>query len=148
MLLIWPVGKVRDPALKSLCDNYTRRAGKSGLPTRVEEIAEGKGGTVRSPDALLRRMAAAGWVAALDEAGVELNSVAFARRLQLELGRHGDLVFLIGGAAGLPASVLAAANARISLSAMTFPHEMARLLLLEQIYRAATILKGTPYHRA
>jgi 23S rRNA (pseudouridine1915-N3)-methyltransferase len=148
VLLIWPVGKLRDSALKALCETYARRASGNGLPTRIEEIAEGKGGSVRSPQTLLRRMATAGHVTALDERGTELDSVAFSQRLQRGLGRHGDLVFLIGGAAGLPPEILTAADARFSLSAMTLPHEMARLFLLEQIYRAATILKGTPYHRA
>lgn len=61
--------------------------------------------------------------------------------------RGTDVAFLIGGAYGLPSHVLQRCDARMSLSSLTLPHEMARLVLLEQLYRATTIIQGTPYHK-
>ena len=82
----------------------------------------------------------------LMEQGPSLTSVAFAQRL----GRLGNerLAFVIGGADGLTDELKASARWQLSLSPMTFPHELARLLLLEQLFRAQAILQGSPYHRA
>ena len=82
---------------------------------------------------------------ALAEEGEVLNSLLFADRLQKLNSKR--LVFLIGGAEGLNTQLKSTANLQVSLSPLTFPHEIARLLLVEQIYRAQTILQGTPYHR-
>ncbi len=81
----------------------------------------------------------------LTEEGENLTSTAFAKRLQ-ELASQ-RLVFVIGGADGLPPKIKALAKWNLSLSPLTFPHEIARLLLLEQIYRANTIIQKGPYHR-
>ena len=82
---------------------------------------------------------------ALAEEGEALSSIAFAKRLQ-KLGSQ-RLAFVIGGANGLAPDIKTSANWCLSLSPLTFPHEMARLLLLEQLYRAHTITQGSPYHR-
>lgn len=82
----------------------------------------------------------------LMEQGKTLTSIDFAQRLQ-ELGSE-RLAFVIGGADGLTDELKASARWQLSLSPMTFPHELARLLLLEQLYRAQAILQGSPYHRA
>ncbi len=81
----------------------------------------------------------------LDEEGESLTSVAFAQRLQ-DLGSS-RLTFVIGGADGLTSELKNLASWQLSLSAMTLPHEMARLLLVEQLYRAHSILQKGPYHR-
>jgi 23S rRNA (pseudouridine1915-N3)-methyltransferase len=83
---------------------------------------------------------------ALTEEGRTFDSVAFAQVLQGSGSER--LAFVIGGADGLDSTIKAAASWQLSLSPMTFPHELARLLLLEQLYRAQSIQQGGPYHRA
>jgi 23S rRNA (pseudouridine1915-N3)-methyltransferase len=87
-------------------------------------------------------------VVALDERGRLLDSEGFAGRLSGWLGGSRDIAFVIGGADGLDAALLAAADFRWSLSPLTLPHEMVRAVLAEQLYRASTIIAGHPYHRA
>jgi 23S rRNA (pseudouridine1915-N3)-methyltransferase len=84
---------------------------------------------------------------ALDEKGQALDTPAFARLLGEAQVRSQDLLFVIGGDEGLDASVLAEAKRVLCLSAMTLPHRLARLVLVEQLYRGLTLLKGEPYHR-
>ena len=86
------------------------------------------------------------WPVMLMEQGQPLASIPFAQRLE-RLGNE-RLAFVIGGADGLTDELKAAARWQLSLSPMTFPHELARLLLLEQLFRAQAILQGSPYHRA
>ena len=81
---------------------------------------------------------------ALDEHGDAVTSVALSKLL----GAHGDVAFLIGGADGLGPAARERADRTLRLSSMTLTHEMARLLLVEQVYRGLTILRGMPYHRA
>jgi 23S rRNA (pseudouridine1915-N3)-methyltransferase len=84
---------------------------------------------------------------ALDEKGQALDTPAFARLLGEAQVRSQDLLFVVGGDEGLDASVLAEAKRVLCVSAMTLPHRLARLLLVEQLYRSFTLLKGEPYHR-
>jgi len=87
------------------------------------------------------------YVVALDERGKELRSIEFAdliRKQQVNSGRR--LVFIIGGPWGFSEKVLQKVNIKMSLSKMTFPHQLVRLLFVEQLYRAFTIIKGDPYH--
>ncbi len=84
-----------------------------------------------------------GYVIALSEDGEQLDSIAFAKVLE----KNPDITFLIGGAFGLSEEVKKKANYVLSLSKMTFPHEMAYLILVEQIYRAERIMEGHPYHK-
>jgi 23S rRNA (pseudouridine1915-N3)-methyltransferase len=87
-------------------------------------------------------------VVALDERGRLLDSEEFAARLSDWLGESRDIAFVIGGADGLDPAFIAAADFRWSLSPLTLPHEMARAVLAEQLYRASSIIAGHPYHRA
>jgi len=88
-------------------------------------------------------------VVALDEKGKMLSSDAFTAWLSAHRDRDARrLVFVVGGASGLSPDVLARADETLSLSPMTFPHQMARLLLVEQVYRALSVLAGLRYHRA
>jgi 23S rRNA (pseudouridine1915-N3)-methyltransferase len=83
----------------------------------------------------------------LDERGKQYESVAFANFLQEQFNRGGkNIFFLIGGPYGFSEAIYKRANGQISLSKMTFSHQMIRLFFIEQIYRAMTILKGEPYH--
>lgn len=126
--------------------------------TKVDliEIAEGHGGSAK-PDAAKTRSIEAealakgypkgSFVIALDETGTNLDSPGFARKLEAwsESGR--PLVFLIGGSWGLDPALRSQANAVISFGKQTLPHVLARIVLLEQLYRSETILRGKTYHK-
>jgi 23S rRNA (pseudouridine1915-N3)-methyltransferase len=84
---------------------------------------------------------------ALDERGKQLTTEAFAHLLERALNRSQDLAFVVGGDDGLSDEVKKTASFVLSLSSMTLPHRLARLVLVEQIYRAFTLLRGEPYHR-
>lgn len=112
----------------------------SGKPA-PEQLMEKEG------EQILKRLRPEDCLMLLDERGQSFTSVQFAqwldRQFQMPCKR---LIFLVGGAYGFSPAVYARANARISLSAMTFSHQMVRLFLLEQLYRAMTILRNEPYH--
>jgi 23S rRNA (pseudouridine1915-N3)-methyltransferase len=145
------VGRVRDAALRAACDEYLGRA-RRYLRVEVHEVAAGKG---RRPADVLKAEAerllavlperARG--VALTRAGKGMTSAAFAERVGAWRRDARDVALVIGGAAGLDQRVLARCETRLSLSGMTLPHELARVVLLEQLYRACTILNGEPYHK-
>ncbi len=97
---------------------------------------------------MLARLGASDRVVALDVEGRACSTEALAERLDNWRMQGGDVSFLIGGADGLDQSALSRADESMSLSAMTFPHQLVRVMLAEQLYRAWTILHGHPYHRA
>lgn len=145
----------RMPAwVRSACDDYLTRL-KSRLPVALTEIEPGtRRGDRASPRAILtegRRLlgaiAPADHVIALDEHGSELSTRELAGWLATRLGQAQDLAFLIGGPDGLSREVLARSDFTLSLSRLTLPHALARVLLSEQLYRAHTILTHHPYHR-
>ena len=95
---------------------------------------------------ILKSVGSATYVILLDERGKEYRSVEFADQLQKLMSAGRDIVFVVGGPYGFSPEVYTRANAQISLSKMTFSHQMVRLVFVEQIYRAMTILRGEPYH--
>ena len=101
----------------------------------------------REGELILQQILSSDELFLLDEQGIEASSVDFARFLEKKmLSGIKRLVFVIGGPYGFSGNVYSRANGKISLSKMTFPHQMVRLILAEQLYRAFTILKGEPYH--
>jgi 23S rRNA (pseudouridine1915-N3)-methyltransferase len=134
------VGKVRKGWVAEGVEIYRKRL--SGLA--LVELRDG--GMAREAEAITGELRPGEQLVALCEEGQTYDSLAFARRLE---GSGSDrLAFVIGGADGLDPAIKAKATWRLSLSPMTFPHELARLLLLEQLYRALSIQQGGPYHRA
>jgi 23S rRNA (pseudouridine1915-N3)-methyltransferase len=97
--------------------------------------------------ALLKTAEAAAYKVVLTPDGQQMTSPALAAWLQAGIERHGRLAFIIGGPLGLAGEVVAACDFQLSLSSLTFPHELARVMLLEQLYRAFTILHGEKYHK-
>ena len=97
-------------------------------------------------DLILRQLQPSDHVVLLDEHGLELRSVELARWLQQKQQTARRLVFVIGGPYGFSPAVYARANEQLSLSRLTFSHQMVRLVFTEQLYRACTIIKGEPYH--
>jgi len=141
-LVIVAVGRVKDRPLRAAIDEYLGRV-RRYVPCDEVEIADAPPAKVGP--ALARATAGAN-VVALEVGGRALESEAFARGVE-RLGSRGKgvVAFLIGGADGLPKDVSAAAADRWSLSALTFPHRLARLVLAEQLYRAMAILRNEPY---
>ena len=134
------VGKIRRGWIQEGIDLYRKRL--PGL-----EVIELRDSTPqKEADAIQAALRSDEHLIALMEEGDTLASIPFARRLE----RYGNerLAFVIGGADGLTAELKARASWRLSLSPMTFPHELARLMLIEQLFRAQAILQGSPYHRA
>jgi 23S rRNA (pseudouridine1915-N3)-methyltransferase len=97
---------------------------------------------------LLAKVSSRDHVVALDVRGAKLSTEKLSQRMADWRMTGGDVVFLIGGADGLDASCLTRANEQLSLSAMTYPHGLVRVMIAEQLYRAWTVLSGHPYHRA
>lgn len=125
------------------------------IPFAIEEIPELKNVSSLSKDQIkekegeliLKKIKATDDVILLDEHGREFRSVEFAALLEEKISRGGrDMVFVIGGAYGFSADVYARANSKMSLSKMTFSHQMVRTIFTEQLYRAFTIMRGEPYH--
>jgi len=144
MIRIVAVGRLKDRRLADLADDYQRRI-RPLAPLTVTELKD------QTPDREARQflevLGAPGGhtlVVALDERGESVDS----RGLAELIGGHGSLTFLVGGADGLAESVRARADRRLQLSRLTLTHEWARVLLLEQVYRGLSILRGLPYHRA
>lgn len=150
-LVIAAVGRPRNAALAAAIEHYEERAARY-WPLEVREVKEERASvpddTVRTREGerLIARTTGA-TVIACDERGDHLTSPEFARLLQEARERAQDVAFVIGGAYGLADAVRAAARRRIALAPWTLPHELARLVLAEQIYRAGTIGRGEPYHK-
>lgn len=106
-----------------------------------EEIVKNREG-----EQILQRIKSTDHVVLLDEGGIQHSSEEFAAYLSGLEGRTGHTVFLVGGAYGFSVEVIRRSNYKLSLSHMTFSHQMVRLIFAEQLYRAYTILKGEPYH--
>ena len=143
------VGRIRPGPERALLERYAQRLRPA---LELVEVPDGHGAPVeikrREAQALLGALPPSAFAVALDEGGRQLASLPFAVCLEGWLGGSRPLCFLIGGAEGLDAAVLARADATLSLGAMTWPHMLVRGLLAEQIYRARAIAAGHPYHRA
>ena len=154
LTLIWP-RSTADAELASVADRYFERI-KHFLPIEVVEIAPQRGRQSENDVAIMRadsaRLLAAipaqGHVVALDERGRSIDSLKFAKWLErLTIEQPHGVIFVMGGDVGLDQSVRQRADDVLSLSAMTLPHQMARVVLLEQIYRACTLMRNIPYHK-
>ena len=146
-------GKTTDARLASLIDDYQQRL-KHYVPFELVVIPDIKNAKSLSQDqlktaegeAILSRLTPAMDVLLLDEHGREFRSIEYADFLQKKMTSGKDLTLVIGGAYGFSEAVYQRANGKISLSQMTFSHQMIRLMAIEQLYRAMTILRNEPYH--
>ena len=149
-LIVLAVGRVRSPAWREICADYLARLQRYG-PVELKELKAADDAVPAQALSIesTRVLQALGegdpaWI--LDERGVHLSSTQLARMLQEhELHASKRLVFVVGGAFGLDARAKARGKL-LALSHLTLPHELCRALLLEQLYRARTILRGEPYH--
>ena len=151
---IWSIGKNHEPYVKAGIDDFSKRLIKY-YPAQWNIISPPKNAGTMSEADLKRKEAeivisALGkddFVVALDENGKQMNSEQLANFIQLRANESvRQLIFLIGGAYGLDESILKRSNYQWSLSALTFPHQLVRLVISEQLYRACTILRNEKYH--
>jgi 23S rRNA (pseudouridine1915-N3)-methyltransferase len=151
---ICAVSRLRSGPERDLLDDYLTRFDRTGRvlglgPATVHEVEDRKGGGMSMEAPLLQGVIPRGAViCALDERGKLMSSPDFAAMLGdwRDEGR-GDVAFVIGGADGIDPSLRAQADAKLSFCNMVWPHMLARVMLSEQLYRAASILSGAPYHR-
>jgi 23S rRNA (pseudouridine1915-N3)-methyltransferase len=148
------VGKPRDPALSAAIRDYEARAARY-WPLDVREVKEEPARAVpaelvreREGERLGDRVPASARLVLCEREGTRYSSEAFADFVQRSREEGRDLAFAIGGAYGLATALARRASGRLELAPWTLPHELARLVLAEQLYRAGTILRGEPYHKS
>jgi 23S rRNA (pseudouridine1915-N3)-methyltransferase len=155
-LQILAVGKLRVPYFQAGVQEYITRI-EHMLPieqievpsgTGEESNGKGEGALAREGERLLRIVKPLTVIVTMDAAGEQLTSEQFSAWMQEKMNESAErIAFIIGGAWGLDKRITEIAGLRLSLSKMTLPHELARLVLVEQIYRALTMWKGHPYHK-
>jgi len=152
-LIVAAVGKPRDRHLAAAIQDYETRAARY-WPLTVVEVREAsaRGTTAaetrrREGERLVERLPEGALVVACDERGDRLTSPEFATFLARARDAARDVAFVIGGAYGLDDVVRRAASRTVQLAPWTLPHELARLVLAEQLFRAGTIARGEPYHK-
>lgn len=150
-ILVLCTAKTDDAEIKTLCSRYEKRVSHY-VRFRLEEIPTPKISdpaklTEKEGTLILERIQPSDFFILLDEKGKEMNSIQFAEQLQKYMNAgHKRLVFAIGGPFGFSPAVRKRADGALSLSRMTFTHQMVRLFFTEQVYRAFTILGNEPYH--
>ncbi|MGC1465643.1 MAG: 23S rRNA (pseudouridine(1915)-N(3))-methyltransferase RlmH [Pseudolabrys sp.] len=158
-IIVAAVGRLKHGPETELAERYRKRAAQTGrsLGLRDLEIIEIRESRAAEPGkrmleesiALANVIPAGAVTVLLDERGENIDSASFAGMIaKWRANDRAAVVFLIGGADGLAASLREKATLRLSFGAATWPHQMVRVMLLEQLYRAATILAGHPYHRS
>ena len=152
-ILLILTGKTTDARIASLIDEYRERL-RHYVPFELVVIPDLKNAKslteeqvkAAEGEAILSRLTPAMEVILLDEHGRQFRSVEYAGWLQKKMGSGRDLTLVIGGPYGFSPAVYQRADGKLSLSQMTFSHQMIRIMAIEQIYRAMTILRGEPYH--
>jgi len=154
---IFAVGKLKQGPERELCARYVERAKLSGKPLGLTgfDISEHPESRASSPDArkteegrAFRSSLPEGIIVVLDEHGKTLSSEKFARQIERWRDEGKPAVsFVIGGADGHDPALLSSADLNLSFSPLTWPHQLVRIMLAEQLYRSVTILSGHPYHR-
>lgn len=152
------VGKIKEPYLRAALEEYAKRLGKY-CKLKIVEVADEK--TPDAPDGaqaelvlkkegerLLKSLPKDAYVITLEIAGQQLSSEQFARKIDsLAVQGVSHIAFVIGGSLGLGKNILEKSDYALSFSKMTFPHQLMRVILLEQVYRSYRIIKGEPYHK-
>ncbi|MCC8029088.1 MAG: 23S rRNA (pseudouridine(1915)-N(3))-methyltransferase RlmH [Lachnospiraceae bacterium] len=157
-ITIYAAGKIKESYLRQAVDEYARRLSRY-CKLQIAEVADERTPDHAGPalaaqikdregERLLARIRDGTYLIALAIDGRKMDSVAFSEQIRL-LGLHGksDVGFVIGGSLGLSDAVLKRSDLQLSFSDMTFPHQLMRVILLEQIYRACRIIANEPYHK-
>jgi len=157
-ITIAAVGKLKERYLKDGISEYVKRLSRFAELELIEvddehapeSLSPGQEDLVKRREAerLLKRIKTDSYIVLLDLAGEQLDSQSFSAKLEsIMISGSSHITFIIGGSLGLDQSLINTSNYRICLSKMTFPHQLARLVLLEQVYRAFKIMKNETYHK-
>jgi 23S rRNA (pseudouridine1915-N3)-methyltransferase len=150
-IIITAVGRLRDDNIKSLISEYVKRLPWTVKVIEVEASNKSKNVNITKMDEeklLLEKIPSGFYKIALDETGKLLSSEELARTLaKISVNQTGNIAFIIGGSDGLTKNITKSADLVISFGKLTYPHMLARLLLVEQLYRSFTIIEGKSYHK-
>jgi len=157
-ITIVSVGKIKEKYLREGIAEYSKRLSRYCKLIHIEVqdekapelLSEKEEEQIKEKEGkkILKRIKENQYVFALDLLGKQVTSVEFAKKIEaLPIYGKGDLVFVIGGSLGLSKEVMKRSDFKISFSSMTFPHQLMKLFLLEQLYRGFRIIKGEPYHK-
>lgn len=145
------IGKLKEKFFKDACDEYIKRLGRYGKIT-VKELSEVQGNSgqdsVKEGQAIIKALPKGAYIIPLCIEGTELSSPRLAEKISLlSISGTSEIAFIIGGSDGLSDEVKQKGDFLLSFSPMTFPHQLMRVILLEQVYRAFTIIENTSYHK-
>jgi 23S rRNA (pseudouridine1915-N3)-methyltransferase len=143
------IGKLKDQNFENIENEFLKRINKFDF--KIHELKSSSENQQQEAELILKKLddltkKQSAKVYALTEMGKKFNSVDFSKQIFDDLQQYKSLILIIAGAYGFHPSVLAKVNAQLSLSPLTFPHKFARIILIEQLYRAMTIDSGHPYH--
>ena len=151
MIKIVCVGKIKEKYFHDAVNEYLKRVSKYTNIDVIELVDEGihdiKVVVKKEKDKILKSVDLKSYIILLDREGTQLTSIDFSKKLESSLIHHSNITFIIGGSYGVDDEVKDIANEIISFSKMTFPHQLFRVLLLEQIYRSYKIMNNETYHK-
>jgi len=148
------VGKIKDKIIQAKINHYLdelKHISGKGMEIKLKQAPDGKSSAVEikkkeEAEKILEALPSRAYLVVMDERGENLTSMEFAKMIERITEQGKELIFVLGGAYGLDEQVKEKADKVIAMSRLTFPHELARLILVEQLYRAFAIIKRTPYH--
>ena len=144
MIKIIAVGKIKENYLKEAINDYQKRINKYH---KLEIIEIEDDNIINEKDRILKHINKKDYLIALDIQGIELTSIELSKKLDNIFTNNSNITFIIGGSNGIHDSIKNIVNYKLSFSKMTFPHQLFRLILLEQIYRSFKILNNETYHK-
>jgi 23S rRNA (pseudouridine1915-N3)-methyltransferase len=149
------IGKTNSAEIRNIVDDYSKRINRYVkfeavyIENSQQKFSDNEKQKIKEGEHILKKLQAGDYLILLDERGKEYNSVQFAEQLSLFFNQSiKNICFVIGGAYGFSEDVYARSNAKISLSRMTFSHQIIRIIFAEQLYRAFTIINNEPYHHS
>jgi 23S rRNA (pseudouridine1915-N3)-methyltransferase len=149
------IGKTNSSEISNIVDDYSKRINRYVkfeavyIENSQQKFSDNEKQKIKEGEHILKKLQAGDYLILLDERGKEYNSVQFAEQLSLFFNQSiKNICFVIGGAYGFSEDVYARSNAKISLSRMTFSHQIIRIIFAEQLYRAFTIINNEPYHHS
>jgi 23S rRNA (pseudouridine1915-N3)-methyltransferase len=149
------IGKTNSAEIRNIVDDYSKRINRYVkfeavyIENSQQKFSDNEKQKIKEGEHILKKLQAGDYLILLDERGKEYNSVQFAEQLNLLFNQSiKNICFVIGGAYGFSEEVYARSNAKISLSRMTFSHQIIRAIFAEQLYRAFTIINNEPYHHS
>ena len=147
MIKIICVGKIKEKFYKEAIEEYTKRLSKYTKINIIEVNDEIVNELEKERDSILKYINTKDYIITLEIDGINLSSIDFSKKIEETLNINSNITFIIGGSIGLHQDIKDLANYKLSFSKMTFPHQLFRVILLEQIYRAFKIMNNESYHK-